>query len=237
VLFRLRYLHPLARFPGPALAAISNFPYSKSYLGGRQPYDSLALHEKYGPVVRTAPNELSFSTPEAWHDIYGQRNGHQTFTKSEFYAGGTFAKQASSIVSERDPSKHRDMRKYLANAFSDRSLKEQEYLVAGVIDRFIGQIGSHGSDRINLKTWFNLMTFDVIGELAFGKSFGGVESGEVHEWIAIVLASMGQSAFSDTLARFPLLGKIYMHVRPGWLKNLTEGSETHERYTLDLIKE
>ncbi|KAF2677430.1 benzoate 4-monooxygenase cytochrome P450 [Lentithecium fluviatile CBS 122367] len=235
LLFRLRYLHPLARFPGPPLAAISNFPYSKSYLGGRQPYDFLALHEKYGPVVRTAPNELSFSTPEAWRDIYGQRNGHQTFTKTAFYDGGSFANQASSIVTERDPSKHRNMRKYLANAFSDRSLKDQEHLIAGVIDAFVEQIGHHGRDKINLMTWFNLMTFDVIGELAFGKSFGGVDSGKVHEWIAIVLASMGQASFSDTLARFPLLGKIYMRIRPGWLKSLTEGSKTHETYTLDLV--
>ncbi|PVH91509.1 benzoate 4-monooxygenase cytochrome P450 [Periconia macrospinosa] len=235
LLFRLRFLHPLARFPGPALATISNFPYSKSYLGGRQPYEFLALHEKYGPVVRTAPNELSFSSPEAWRDIHGQRNGHKTFIKSEFYDGGNFADQASSIVTERDPDKHRDMRKYLANAFSDRSLKEQEHLISGVIDGFVEQIGHHGRDKINLTTWFNLMTFDVIGELAFGKSFGGVESGKIHEWIAIVLASMGQASFSDTLARFPLLGKIYMYVRPGWWRNLTEGSKTHERYTLDLL--
>lgn len=226
----------MARFPGPVSAAVSNLPYSKSYLGGRQPYDILALHEKYGPVVRTAPNELSFSTPEAWRDIYGQRNGHKPFVKSEFYAGGSFANQASSIVTERDTTKHRDMRKYLANAFSDRSLKEQEYLIARVIDAFVEQIGKHGRDRINLTTWFNLMTFDVIGELAFGKSFGGVEGGKVHEWIAIVLDSMGQASFSDTLMRFPLLGKVYMRVRPGWLKNMTEASKTHETYTLDLVQ-
>ena len=29
-----------------------------------------ALYDIYGPVVRVAPNELSFITPEAWNDIY-----------------------------------------------------------------------------------------------------------------------------------------------------------------------
>lgn len=29
-----------------------------------------ALHDIYGPVVRVAPNELSFITAEAWKDIY-----------------------------------------------------------------------------------------------------------------------------------------------------------------------
>lgn len=76
------------------------------FLGGRQPYDVLALHEKYGPVVRVAPNEVSFSSPSSWEDIYGFRPGHKTFIKSDFYDGGSFADQVHSIVSERDPVEH-----------------------------------------------------------------------------------------------------------------------------------
>lgn len=30
------------------------------------------LHEKYGPVIRFSPNELSYTDPQAWKDI----NGH-----------------------------------------------------------------------------------------------------------------------------------------------------------------
>jgi hypothetical protein len=30
------------------------------------------MHRKYGPVVRTAPNELSFCEEGAWQDIYGK---------------------------------------------------------------------------------------------------------------------------------------------------------------------
>lgn len=128
-------------------------------------------------MVRTAPNELSFNTYEAWRDIYGFRNGHQTFVKSNFYAGGSFAARGlGSIVSERDPTEHGKMRKYLSHAFSDRSLKEQEYLVADVVDEFIDQIGKEGAPTgkgINLVTWFNLTTFDIITSLAFGETFGG----------------------------------------------------------------
>ncbi|KAI9878961.1 MAG: hypothetical protein M1830_010015 [Pleopsidium flavum] len=235
VVRRQLYLHPLSKFPGPPLAAISNFNYSRSYLGGRQPYDMLKLHEKYGPVVRVAPEELSFSSPESWRDIYGQRSGHQTFVKSNFYSGGNFASQAFSIVSERDPAKHREMKKYLSTAFSDRSLKNQEYLISGVIDQFIQQIGKLGGDGIDMTTWFNLMTFDVIGELAFGESFGGVASGKLHFWISVVLSSMGQASVSDTLTRFPRLGKLYMKLNPSWLGGLMEGSAKHESYTLELV--
>ena len=41
------------------------------------------LHAAYGPLVRTAPNELSFIEPSAWKPVYGQRHeGHAVFRKS-----------------------------------------------------------------------------------------------------------------------------------------------------------
>ena len=83
-------------------------------------------------------------------------------------------------MSERDPVEHGRMRKYLSHAFSDRSLKEQEVLVAEVVDEFIVQIGKEGAkpEGIDIVRWFNLTTFDIIGSLAFGESFEGVKSGE-----------------------------------------------------------
>ena len=172
--------HPLYRFPGPFLASWSNLLHCYWFLSGRQPYEILKLHEKYGPIVRTSPNELSFSSAASWRDIYGFRQGHRPFIKSQFYDGGSFADQAHSIVSERDTGSHGQMRKYLAHAFSDRSLKEQESLVAEVVDLFISQLGVHatGKDGADMVMWFNLTTFDIIGSLAFGASFEGLQSGE-----------------------------------------------------------
>ena len=134
------------------------------------------LSHHTGPIVRTAPNELSFNTAQSWRDIYGIRKGHEPFIKSEFYDGGNFAAEALSIVSERNPAKHSEMRKYLSGAFSDRSLREQEYLVAEIVDQFIDMLEGGGKE-LDLVNAFNLTTFDIIGSLAFGESFGGVASG------------------------------------------------------------
>lgn len=60
-------------------------------------------------------------------------------------------------------------------------------------------------------------------------------TGATHFWVSIVLESMGQTSFSDTLSRFPFLGRLYMRFNPEWLKKLIEGSARHEKYTLDLI--
>lgn len=131
-----------------------------------------------GPVVRTAPNELSFNTAESWKDIYDFRPGHLTFIKSEFYDGGSFADRCGSIVSERNPKVHGLMRKQLSHAFSQRSLEEQEHLVSENVDRFIRKIGRDSGRAFNIVIAFKLVGFDIIGDLGFGESFGGTESGK-----------------------------------------------------------
>ncbi|KAK4983977.1 Ascochitine biosynthesis cluster transcriptional regulator [Elasticomyces elasticus] len=141
---------------------------------------SIRLLEFLDPsaVVRTAPSELSFATAQSWKDIYGFRPGHKTFIKSDFYDGGSFAGLTHSIVSERDPVMHGMMRKYLSHAFSDRALTEQEALVAKTIDKFVVQIGKTGDKGLDIGQGFVMMTFDIIGDLAFGETFGGIASGQ-----------------------------------------------------------
>ena len=39
-------------------------------LSGELPHDIKRFHEQYGEVVRVGPNELSFTRPAAWKDIY-----------------------------------------------------------------------------------------------------------------------------------------------------------------------
>jgi hypothetical protein len=39
------------------------------------------MHEKYGDVVRLAPDDLSFATKQAWKDIYMHRPGHKESKK------------------------------------------------------------------------------------------------------------------------------------------------------------
>ncbi|KAF4461595.1 benzoate 4-monooxygenase cytochrome p450 [Fusarium albosuccineum] len=230
--------HPLSRFPGPFTAQFSNFSHCKRFLGGKQPYEMLKLHQRYGPVVRIAPNELSFNTHGSWRDIYDKRKGHMPFIKSDFYDGGSFAAEAHSIVSERDPEKHAQMRKYLRDAFSDRSLREQESLINHSVDEFIDRIGEEGSSLsgIDIVMWFNLLTFDIIGGLAFGQSFGGVSSGTEHFWVSIVVKSLRMGALADCFKRFPWPGAVFQRMFPGLLSKLIEDTRKHEAYTMSLVK-
>ncbi|KAJ5709395.1 Short-chain dehydrogenase/reductase SDR [Penicillium malachiteum] len=230
------YYHPLARFPGPKLAAISNGPYCVWFMSGRQPYKLLELHLKYGPVVRTAPNELSFNTAQSWKDIYGFRQGRQAFMKSEFYDGSSFADRVRSIINERDPTEHGIMRRYLAHAFSDHSLSEQEPLIARTIDQFIDQIGVKGAEGLDLGKGFEMMTFDIIGDLAFGETFGGVETFEPHPWISITLGAMTQGALADMFKRFPTAATVINFLFPSKIRKLTEETRQNEDMAISLVE-
>jgi hypothetical protein len=82
-------LHPLAKYPGPLLWRISPIPSIVSLLRGRIAFEYKIHHDKYGPVVRVMPNELSFNTAKAWDDIYGHRVGLANMDKDPIHVGTT----------------------------------------------------------------------------------------------------------------------------------------------------
>jgi cytochrome P450 len=135
------------------------------------------LHDKYGPVVRIAPNELSFCSATSWRDIYGRVPGKKTFLKTKFLYE-PMPGEVESVLSVSNPDVHSHMRRNLSHAFSASALRSQEALIQGFIDKFIGKIGENSSEPREMVTWLNMLTFDIIGELAFGEAFGNLDQGE-----------------------------------------------------------
>lgn len=67
--------HPLAGIPGPKLCAISRLPYLRAYFRGDVVSWMNRLHQRYGPVVRYGPADLSYTAAGAWQDIHGLVKG------------------------------------------------------------------------------------------------------------------------------------------------------------------
>ena len=66
------FLSPVAKVPGPKLAALS-FWYEFYYdviLRGRYSWKIAQLHEKYGPVVRINPFEVHINDPDFYDELY-----------------------------------------------------------------------------------------------------------------------------------------------------------------------
>jgi hypothetical protein len=80
----------------------------------------------------------------------------------------------------------------LSYAFSDNALRQQEailnkyfnLLVTGLKSQIDADTCSNSqSTTVDMARWYNFLTFDVIGDLCFGESFGALESGEYHVWM------------------------------------------------------
>lgn len=137
------------------------------------------MHEVYGPVVRVGPNEVVFSTAQAWEDIYGHRPGRPNMHKSPIHVGAVEPMAGASTLTMADDTTHSRQRRALAHAFSQKALYEQQEIIQQYVNMFIENIGKlcDRQETVNIVNWYNFTTFDIIGDLAFGEPFGCLEQG------------------------------------------------------------
>ncbi|KAK0639104.1 putative cytochrome P450 [Cercophora newfieldiana] len=179
-------LHPLRSFPGPLLNRISPFPYALLLPTGRAPQHIHRLHEKYGPVVRIAPNHLSFTDARAWRDIYGLHSPPGSIEKVEKVENHKAPIWYRSLLSDEDghdllnapEEKHMRLRKALAVGFADRQLKAQEGRIQRWVGLFVRQLGEKvgpSGGVVNMVSWMNWVILDIVAELVFAEPFGCIE--------------------------------------------------------------
>ncbi|KAL7626122.1 hypothetical protein AAE478_002892 [Parahypoxylon ruwenzoriense] len=208
------FLHPLREFPGPVLWRASGIPRAYHLLRGDLPFVVAKYHAKYGSTVRISPDELTFSDPQAWKDIYGHRSGGlPDFPKLKRVYKLTKHIPTSILNSERD--EHALLRRQLSHGFSDKSMREQEPFILGYVNLLIQRIhenSRNGTVPLNMREWFNFTTFDIIGDLGFGSSFGLLRNSSYHPWVRLITNTIKETAFFQALAHLgwsPLMDLIF----------------------------
>jgi Cytochrome P450 len=127
-----------------------------------------------------SPNELSFCSPGAWTAIYTPSNkGVAKILKNEFYDMFGAGFEIQSMGTERDPVLAHQKRTLFSSALSAKGLAQQEPVMQKNINRFVEKLGKLGNtgNGIGMAKWFIYLGFDILGEMAFGDSFGCVERG------------------------------------------------------------
>lgn len=190
--FYRRFFHPLARFPGPFLNSISGLPAAFSLLRGRYAFDNKLSHEKYGTVVRIGPNELTFCTSLSMQDIYGFRAGHPNMNKSPLHTGPVKVGQTTTLQYVPSDEDHGRQRRALSHAFSHQALMDQEKIIQGYMSKVISHLSKFaaGERSFDICDWFNYFTFDTLGDLAFGESFGCLDEGKYQEWVNVLFETI-----------------------------------------------
>ena len=148
------FLHPLSNFPGPKLGAATRLWHIYHRVRGDWVYVIKSLHDIYGPVVRIAPDEVSFTESAAWLQIYGHRSGKPELQKDSVTYSNSSAGQGSILSANRE--RHSYLRKQLSYGFSERSLREQDVVIRGYANLCMQRLKERCDDPINMVEWFNV---------------------------------------------------------------------------------
>jgi tryprostatin B 6-hydroxylase len=173
ITYRL-FFHPLNKFPGPLGARISTFWLTYRVRGLDAWRQVAALHEQYGPFVRIAPSELSIRNPRAVAALHGPASRCE---KGPIY---DVTKPMTSLHMFRDRAIHNDLRRVWSQAFSDRALRGYNQRMSAYRSVLLGRIHAAKGESMDMAKWFRFYGFDVMGDLAFGKSFNMLETSRNH---------------------------------------------------------
>ena len=210
LLFYRLLLHPLNKFPGPLGARVSNLWFS-AQLRNRDAFRKVQhLHERYGDFVRIGSSDLSITHPKAVSAIYGQRS---KCTKAAWY---DLTRPIESLQTLRIKALHDKRRRVWSTAFSDKALRGYEERIQKYRDKLIAQIETFDGRPINVSKWFNLYSFDIMGDLAFGASFNMLEASEEHWAIKLLNEGIEPLAYLFPIWFFRVLTAIPGLTRDWW---------------------
>ncbi|KAK7704627.1 hypothetical protein SLS64_008391 [Diaporthe eres] len=195
------FFHPLRAVPGPLLSRATPWPWALRHSVGVQAFYTHRQHEKYGPVVRIGPSHLSFTDPRAWKDIYGHRaggekDGNHRLEMSKSPVTSRPIDALPATIANSDKEEHQRLRRALSHGFSDGSIRSQEPLIMKYVDKLMSGLKDRCKEGqpLNMEAWYNWTTFDVVGDLVFGLSFGCLDQCRYNPWVHSMLASIKYGA-------------------------------------------
>ncbi|KAH0835259.1 Tryprostatin B 6-hydroxylase [Fonsecaea pedrosoi] len=169
------FFHRLRSFPGPSLAKYSKLWHFGLVTRSVRNFEEMdKLHREYGPFVRIGPNELSIVHPDAMKVVHGSAS---KCSKGTWYDS---TPALTSMHSTRSRYFHDLRRRSWAKGFTAQALRDYEPRVKLFTQSLTQQIAARTGQPLNASQWFNYYSFDVMGDLAYGKSFDMLETGGSH---------------------------------------------------------
>lgn len=159
--------HPLSKIPGQVLARYSTFWLTRHYFRGTWLQDVVRLHETYGPVVRIAPNEVSFVDEGALRELYGHGKAS---VKTRWYDTWIIPGMGDSFFATTNRDVHRRIRSRVSGTYSMSAVLAMEQLLGEVMDLNLSKLRELAvkGRPIRIDEWVNYFTFDVVGQLSMG---------------------------------------------------------------------
>lgn len=168
-------LHPLAKIPGPKLAAMTSayaiswdVPKDTSYVRNFGKW-----HEQYGPIIRTEPNHVHILDIDAYNAVFkiGTKFSRDPAIYSfPFTKGGFFNK-----LHVKDAKPHRDL--YM-HYFSRSAVQDLEPAIRDHLKTFLQKIDqlAMANKSIDLTRGFRCLVADTVMRYSYVRAFGALEA-------------------------------------------------------------
>ncbi|OTA89154.1 hypothetical protein M434DRAFT_79664 [Hypoxylon sp. CO27-5] len=185
------FYHPLAKFPGPKLAAITRYveAYYDVVCGGQYEFQIMKMHEKYGPIVRISPYELHIHDANFFDKLYN-RDGY--WNKYD-WAYDAHNSQLSTLASI-DHNVHKRRRAAMSPFFSKASAASRQSIIREMTSklcrRLDGFVNSKDS-RVRLGAALGALTRDVATEFLLSKSFNNLDAEDFRAGVGNTLQESG----------------------------------------------
>ncbi|OAL50229.1 cytochrome P450 67 [Pyrenochaeta sp. DS3sAY3a] len=197
------FLHRCKAYPGPLAAKISRLYATYLTAGDTQFYQVLGrLHEKHGDYVRVGPREISILDPAAIPLIYGPNT---KCTRSTWYIVAGQDSDKVSLTNMRDGAKVRLRKRAWDRGLSFKALNTYQARVKAQTDELLNQLRIHAGQPMNVSKWSMFYTFDVMGDLGFGKPFSNMVTGKEHPGIHAMHKHLWVLGVVATISWFPRL--------------------------------
>ncbi|KAJ5734190.1 hypothetical protein N7493_002976 [Penicillium malachiteum] len=172
-IYRLIF-HPLSNFPGPWLAAVTDWYTVYHCLAGDRHLDFLRLHQIYGPAVRFGPNRVSFCTEKAVLEIYGVRANTQ---KSQVYSAFMHFFSVPASLTTIDRNLHAFKRRVTSRALSKSAVRDLEELILQNVRVFCASLGkaisstssADWSQSQDMSKCIQYLLSDIMGDVTFSR--------------------------------------------------------------------
>lgn len=189
-IYCIRSYQRLSHIPGPRSWAWSVQPLFRLHLQG-DIYDKFnELHQKYGPLVRIAPNTLLTADPDVLRRMSAARS---PYTRSDWFIAMRLNPGQDNVLSQRDENKHDDLRRRMSAGYSgkenlslEKDIDDCVLELVNLVDKKYISAPGQKLVPMDLAQKVQFFTSDIMSKLSFDAKFHDLRDdndnlGYIHE--------------------------------------------------------
>ncbi|KAJ2988862.1 hypothetical protein NUW58_g3760 [Xylaria curta] len=209
---RRLYFHPLAKFPGPKLAA-GTFLYEAYYdviKRGKYVHRIEEMHKRYGPIIRINPQELHVYDPTFYDSVY---SGNGKWSKPPYMVRSM--DPGFSAFGTLDHDHHRLRRDALNKFFSKQKVNSLQHVIQDLANKLCDKLEKYSNTGIpiDFEGAFGDFTLDAIAEYTIDSKLGLIDREGFTSDLRKTFRGLGE--FGHLVKALPILTTVFNNL-PRW---------------------